>query len=313
MNLFSKKTLICKNCGKEIETRIALGEPICSECKKRIAGKRKQLAGYEQFHTRMGGLKVENYTEAELDEIAAHRDNVLEKIKQTDGISRAELKTAADNYKKLTDDQATDILSRVANASVMATLGAGYTSKFFVPTGFDGTIVDVEDVFAVGYTGLNNVSGLGDEVILCAIFTNDPYLYTFPMIYWGKLGFFEIFKSKSGRRGVKALFEALCPNLTYPVEELKQLMKEIKATGTVKGNIDFKKIIHEMDNASCGVGIYNYKDLVDSIPEETAKMLDRCGYIHEDEINELMGMNKMFQRAYWKKQIKRISNYDIGD
>ena len=49
------------------------------------------------------------------------------------------------------------------------------------------------------------------------------------MIYYyvGKTGFFELTKSKKGRASVNALFEAMCPNLTYPVGDIKQLKKQI--------------------------------------------------------------------------------------
>lgn len=90
-----------------------------------------------------------------------------------------------------------------------------------MPTAFEKTIVDAQDVFAVGYTSDYKLQDAKSEVILCAVFTNDPYIPVFPMIYVGNLGFFEIMKSKKGRQDVNALFEAMCPNLTYPVQDLK--------------------------------------------------------------------------------------------
>ena len=137
-----------------------------------------------------------DYTEEQLDQIAEHRLHILEKYRQTQGITRAELMNASDNYKKLTDDQAAEVLVRIANSTISSTMGAAYTGNFFVPTAFEKTIVDAEDVFAVGYTNDYKLQVDGQEVILCAVFTNDPYIPVFPMIYIGKLGFFEIMKSK---------------------------------------------------------------------------------------------------------------------
>jgi hypothetical protein len=184
-----------------------------------------------------------------------------------------------------------------------------------VPTEFEQIIVDAADVFAVGYTSdihLNN-SDSKAEAILCAVFTNDPYVPVFPMVYAGKLGFFEIMKSKKGRQGVEAKFELTCPNLTYPVQDIKKLKKQIKDDGTVKGNIDKDTMLSYILNVSVGSGIFNTKELSDALPAASADLLDHYGYIQEDQINQILKMDKMFNRRYWQKQIKRLSDYDIGD
>lgn len=132
------------------------------------------------------------------------------------------------------------------------------------------------------------------------------------MIYVGKLGFFEIMKSKKGRQGVVELFESMCPNLTYPVQDLKMLKKQIKADGGVKGNIDQKMMLDRISDASISYGIFNTKKMHSELYPSSADMLDQYGYIQEDQINQILKMDKMFNRNYWNKQIKRLSNYDIG-
>lgn len=82
------------------------------------------------------------------------------------------------------------------SSSVSSTLGAAYSSCFFVPTHYEGMIVDAADVFTVGYTLDYKLNAGTSEVILCAVFTNDPYVPVFSMIYIGKTGFFEVMKSK---------------------------------------------------------------------------------------------------------------------
>jgi hypothetical protein len=168
----------------------------------------------------------------------------------------------------------------------------------------------VEDVFAVGYT--SDFSDGSVESILCAVFTNDPYVPVFPMLYLGKVGFFEIMKSKKGRQGVSAMFELLCPNLTYPVCDLKQLKKQIKAEGTVRGNLNQKVMLDEISSATAGMGIFATKHMNSNLSFATANWLDEYGYIQETEINRILQMDKMFNRMYWKKQIKRLADYDIG-
>ena len=309
MGLFSKKTIVCERCGKEYEARITFGVHICDECLSREEAKKENVIGYVDYARKMNW---NSYTEEQLDQIAAHRDQILEKYRMTEGISREELQNASDNYKKLTDDEAADVLTRMANSTVSATMGAAYTGYFFVPVAFEKTIIDAEDIFAVGYTSDFRFQGNGKEVILCAVFTNDPYIPVFPMIYLGKLGFFEIMKSKKGRQGVNILFETTCPNLTYPVQDLKKLKKQIKADGSVKGNIDQKFMLDKISDASASSGIFNTENMHSDLSPSSAAMLDEYGYIQEQQINKILKMDKMFNGSYWKKQIKRLSDYDIG-
>jgi len=101
----------------------------------------------------------------------------------------------------------------------------------------------------------------------------------FPMAYLGKLRFFEIMKSKKGREGVAQLFEGMCPNLTYPVQDLKQLKKQIKSEDTVKGNIDKKFMLDRISDASLSSGIFDTKKMFDALLPDSAAMLDEIGYI----------------------------------
>lgn len=266
--------------------------------------KKDNVRGYVDYAIKMGWA---DYTEEQLDQIAVHRSTILEKYRQNNGISRADLINASDNYKKLTDDQAAEVLFRVANSTISSTIGAAYTGNFFVPTGFEKTIVDAEDVFAVGYTNDYKLQADGQEVILCAVFTNDPYIPVFPMIYIGKLGFFELMKSKKGREGVSALFESICPNLTYPVQDLKQLKKQLKSDGNVQGNIDLKNMLDKISDASSSFGLFNTKEMHSDLYPSSAAMLDEYGYIQEEQINQILKMDKMFNRKFWEKQIKRLS------
>ncbi len=189
-------------------------------------------------------------------------------------------------------------------------MGSAYTDYFFAPTSFEKTVVDVEDVFAVGYTSDYRLKSENEEIILCAVFTNDPYIPVFPIVYVGKRGFFEFGKSKKGRQGVNGLFESKCPNLTYPVQDIKKLKKQIKADGLVKGNIDMKFMLREISEVLVGGGIFNTEQLDVELPSSTAEMLEKCGYIQEDEINIILGLDKMFSGRFWRKHLDRLTkNY----
>lgn len=310
MGLFSKKTLICERCGKEYEARISIGAKVCPECQSKENDARRVVEGYVDYARTMG---MPSYTTEQLEQIAVHRQQIMEKYRMTQGISRDELRNASDNYKKLTDEQAANVLIRMGNSSIATTIGAAYNGGFFALANFEKVVVDTKDVFAVGLTSAYGLSDGQRDAILCVVFTNDPYVPAFPMVYSGKLGFFEIFKSKKGRASVADSFTLMCPNLTYPVQELKKLKKQIKDEGTVKGNIDQKQMLDIISSVSSSSGVFDTKKMSSYLKLGTKEMLDEYGYIQDEEINTIMKMDKMFNRNYWKKQIKKLANYDIGD
>lgn len=308
MGLFSKKDFVCEKCGKTFQKRINLNGNLCDDCWNQEANEKRALEesikGYVDYAS---DVFFKSYSSDEMRQIIDHRDAILDKFQHDSGISRVDLQNASDNYKQLTDEQAAEVLLRVANSSVSSTMGAAYSGSFFVPTHYEGMIVDANDVFAVGYTSDYKLNAGTSEIILCAVFTNDPYVPVFPMIYVGKTGFFELTKSKKGRASVNALFEAMCPNLTYPVGDIRQLKKQIKQDGSVKGNIDMKFMLDQISNASVSTGIFDTKKMHSDLYPGSKTMLDRIGYIPEEDVNVILHMDKMFNRNYWNKQIDKLS------
>lgn len=308
MGLFSKKIYVCERCGKEYEKRIKPNENLCDDCRNKETNAKaelqKQIGGYCVYASE---ALYKSYTLEEMQEILKHRNELLDKFRFTDGISRAELMNASENYKKLSDEEATNILIRVSQSSVSNTIGAVYSDAFFVPTHYAGMIVDATDVFAVGMTSDYGLDGGNSEIILCAVFTNDPYVPFFPMIYIGKKGVFELTKSKKGREAVAALFENMCPNLKYPVCDLKVLKKTIKNEPVIKGSIEQKQMLDFISSASVGVGIFNTKQMHSNLFPESEAMLDSIGYIQAEQVHTILKMDKMLNRNYWNKQIARLS------
>lgn len=305
MGIFSKKTLTCERCGKEYEARMAVGEAVCSECLRIEQDKKDNVKGYVDYARTM---RLGSYTEEQLEEIVARRDQILEKYRMTEGISRAELQQASDNYKKLSDDEAADVLRRMTKSSLTTTIGAVCSRHFFVPTAFEKVIVDAADVFAVGYTNDYKLQYKNHEVILCAVFTNDPCIPVFSMLYSGDLGFFELLKSKKGREGVAARFEVMCPNLTYPVQDLKHLKQQIKSEGTIKGAVEKEFMLDKIADASVSSGIFNTKKMHSDFLPASAELLDAYGYIQDLEIDQILKMDKKLNQWFWKKQIERMAN-----
>ena len=91
------------------------------------------------------------------------------------------------------------------------------------------------------------------------------------------------------------------------------MKKQIKVDGSVKGNIDQKFMLDKISDASLSTGIFDTKSMHSDLYPSSAEMLDAYGYIQETQINQIMKMDKMFNRKYWQKQIKRLANYDIGE
>lgn len=308
MGFFSKKTYVCEKCGAEFEKRININGNICDKCLNEEnaakANLKRYIGGYCSYAL---DIMRKEYTSKEMQQIIAHRDALLEKFRFTDGISREELRCASDNYKSLTDEEAASVLIRASRSEISATMGAAYSDAFFVLTNFDGIIVDADDVFAVGMTTDPRDDGSDGEAILCAAFTNDPYVPVFPITFIGKKDFFEFTKSKKGREEVKRSFETMCHNLTYPVCDLKELKKMLKKDGTVKGKLDNKYMLELITYAMEGSRIFNTKNMYSELSLDTASMMDSIGYIQQTEINRILKMDKMLNRNYWNKQIERLS------
>lgn len=302
MGLFSKKTLVCQRCGKEFQSRLGFAD-LCAECVLEEEKKRQEIRGYELYAKK---IHRDSYPAEKLDEIAEHRWEILEKYR-TEGISLVTLCAIADQYKQLTDDEAQNVLLRIAECGLDDTLGAAVRSgRFFVLTDFEKAVVDMEDVFAVGITGDYKYQDSKEEAVLCAVFTNDPYIPVFPMVYIAKKGFFDIWKSKKGREAVKTKFELMCPNLTYKVQELKQLKKEIKEDGKVRGNLERDFMLDMISDASLSSGIFKIENMKGDLGPETAEMMETYGYLEYERIVKALKMDQMFHRTFWKKQMERL-------
>lgn len=306
MGLFSKKEFVCKKCGKKYFSRLNLSGNLCDECwteqENEARAFERAFRGYEKYNME---VTLRKYSTEDKKQILEHREKLVEKLANKYGINRAELAEASNNYKELSDQEAENIITRAMHSEVSVTAGSVYGGHFFMPTRYEGVLVDAADVFAVGYTtDYTTASGLS-EAILCAVFTNDPYVPVIQMIYTGKVGFFEM-KSKKGREGLKDLFESLCPNLTYEVDDLKALKKVIKKDGEVKGNFDAKSMLGEIERVLASANGFNSKPITNELLPGTIEILDKMGYISRTEINKILKMDKMANGSYWNMQIEKL-------
>jgi hypothetical protein len=303
MGLFSKKKLVCEVCGKEYEARIAVGEHLCKECRQIREKKQAEVQGYLDYSYAAG---LGPYSDQDLDNIAAHRQEILDRYDTETRLTREEFRAAGDNYKKLSDEEASKILNSMFDTAIFDYVGASITKNFFVLSGYEKVVVDLKDVFAAGYLSDVKLESEGNEVILCALFTNDPYVPALPIVFTGRLGFFELTKSKQGRANVESLIGRICPNLTYPVQELKKLKKQIKADGSVKGDIDYKFMMDLILTVESKSNMFDTNKMTFQNSPATTEMLSEHGYIPDEEIRKLLKMDKMFASSFWNKQMENL-------
>ena len=279
MGLFSKKTLICEKCGKEFQARITIGRHLCKECDDKYWKLYADVQGYNEYAMKMSW---ESYTEEQLKEIQQHRNKILEKYDLSESIGNVRKnlkgKSARAWEELLSKDEGLQAVLEIFSTQVSEGYGSAMSTKFFSLTDFKRTVVDMEDVFAVGLTS-NCQFHEGDvDTILCVLFTNYPYIPVAPTFFQGKLKLFELGKSKKTRKHVTELFELICPNLTYPVQELKSLKKQIKSEENVKGNIDKQDILKYISKAETASGIFNLKKMEFDMPMETEMLFEDYGY-----------------------------------
>lgn len=218
MGFFSKKIVACCRCGEKFESRAHRSAFMCEACTAEIKRKSGAVYGYWRYSLM---LDMEHeYSEDEMDEIARHRQEIFDKYENRP-ISFPELE---------------------------ATTGAVYSRGIFSLTRFGDTAVDAEDVFAVGYKHFPTIKSDAHRALLFVLFTNDPYIWAFPLVY----------------RGAPEIFSSLCPNLTYPVQTLDSLKAQLEAElasdgisqPAVRGRLSADFMLHQIEDVSREKGIY---------------------------------------------------------
>ena len=264
----------------------------------------ESVKGYEQYRQKAGLLPM---TRAQRAGAAAHRERILEKYRMKDGISRIELWQAVRQYRSLSCSQCEDILFRAANSALISADGAAYSRNFFVPALFEKMVVDAKDVFAVGISASYKVSLKPREVILCAVFTNDPYVPVFPIVFEGAVENPKNLKGRKTLRRVSMLLKRMCPNLAYPVEDMEELRRIIRSEPLVRGSVDKAFMLEKLSEASLRLGIFDTTQMPAELPSRSAAMLDAYGYIQDREIDGILRMEGRAGGRFWERQVNRIA------
>ena len=264
MGLFSKETFVCSKCGKEFSARFN-SSGMCKECTEaEIKAVQKEenekfargmsVDGYSEY-----AKKVLNYKEFDEQELIDHRNKIIDKNKWGDAAVHLNYSAAVDSMQG--DHNQIEASNEAKGRPIVKyTTGGYYSPGFFMPEQYDGTIIDADDVFAVCVTQDAGQSSVFNEAIKVVFFTNDPYIPVFWLLFWGKTKLLSLStKSKKGREAIMDHFSEICPNLTYPICDLKELKKMIKADDAVKGNVDKKFILKQLSDAGMSYGFYDAK------------------------------------------------------
>ena len=306
MGLFSKKEYVCEKCGKTYQRRVNMKGALCDACWRENLEKQraleKELPGYVKYASTMLGTV---YSIEELEKILEHRNAIVEKYRIEGAFHRSDLAGIGANYKNLTEEEGDAIAQVICNCTLVSQPGAVIGGNMLAPTTFDGTVIDVEDVFAVGYTTDKKHQVNNMELISCVVFSNDPYMPVFPMIFAGRKKFYEHTKSAKGREVVGKAFELLCPNLKYPVTDLKALKKQVQKDVNVRGNMDWDFMLDSIGEARSGKGIFNSEKIELDAQSGTIALLDTAGYFVSEDVEKLLRMDKMFNRRFWSKRFDR--------
>lgn len=306
MGFFSKKQLVCERCGKTYEARIAVGKKLCKECSDILSQKEAKVVGYRNYL--MDVKSQYDLTEDELDAINLHRQKIIDKYKINDGTTLAQLTTKIDNYETLTDEQADEVLTQLLDRVVDQSICSCTSNHFILPCKYPGTIVDNDDVYAASYSTVMGLSGDNREAILCCCFTNDPYIPVVPMLFFGKVGFFE-FSSKKGREGVSTLMQLMFPNLQYPITSSKELKKIIKKEDSTKGQLSKEEMLKFLDDAQYNSGMFKKKALSEDadVTEEIIRFINDMDYITDTQASGILKLDRVIFGTFWKKKLKEYN------
>ncbi|MCR5776159.1 MAG: hypothetical protein K6G84_01930 [Lachnospiraceae bacterium] len=296
---FSKKEYTCKKCGALYESRAK--RTLCNECFNKAYGLRKEIKDYLYYNLYYMDkfIPIDQY-----EDVLRHRNSILEEFRNKNGITIEELKKAAENYDSLSDSQRRDIITRTRNSEISFIPGGFYTSKFIMPMKYQKTIIRTADIFAVTYNTDKSAPGYDNpwckEALSINIFTNDPYMPAFSMYYGGKTdeGMFKT-KSSIARKAIANLFEAICPNLKYPIQEMKDFHWQLGCDQTVNGNINYDKMLYLADLKNRPMTPFGAQKLHPWPSVYVEKLANEYGYIAREQVDKIFKSHKSRKLDFW--------------
>lgn len=320
-----KKTAKCAKCGAEFEKGALSGETLCENCSlERLKEDKKRLSiqmqqkGIETYYKDMP--KPFRKMPADIAEIMAERDRILEKYRRSDVISLEDFMTAYSHTGVWDEEECMAFMRRVTSALLTTDKRMSFApGKFLVSHEYDGVVVDFDDVFAVAVIkGLKIWTTELENSYLCAMFTNNPH---FPAIGMAvcppvKKGFLSS-QAKVDAEAVQMIsdrFSLWWRHLTYPVMGIKDLEKLVKQEKSVRGNMSMEMMKTLL---SCAEGCASPFWGIDStmppaMPFGISQHISGYGYLGVEALKENLMIDKQSER-FWSHYADRCDREKAGE
>lgn len=205
------------------------------------------VIGYINYKQR---LTKDNYPEATLQKIVAHRNAIMDKYADTE------------------------------DKTVGRTAGMCFTNGLLIPADFDGVIVDVDSVYAAAYR-ICYSKGVwkkrSDKFAYWILFTNDEYVPVLPMVCIQKYTPTELLFHKE-KNDLKPVVEKLFHNLKYPICPMEQLEKMVEKDYSVRGKATKDFVLGQIYDAVNEYGLFDLNTISCEVGDGTKKLLNTYGY-----------------------------------
>ncbi len=293
MGLFSK-TVTCAKCGAEFEKGLLSGGTLCPRCSleesenRMLAGNAQAFReGFLKYYKAMPG-KFRNLN-VDIQAAIQNTEQIIQKYASTYDFSQELIRKAVCNFEEMSEGVCTIFPLRF-KSSIMYNKGfsTAHTS-FILSHGYPGVILDFEKVFAAAYKPVDNFminTDSKEQAYALYFFSNDPFVPALGMtvVVGSTLGAFSFGSDKRNREDtVKEMLKASCTALTYPIQTIKDLKKQIKSEGTVKGSIapDFMMALVEQAEKEKGV-MNDVEEVTRNLYSGMVILMKRNGFLTEE-------------------------------
>lgn len=311
MGLFSK-TVTCAKCGAEFEKGLLSGGTLCPKCtveeteNKILAGNPQAFRqGFEKYYKALPG-KFRNQN-VNIQAAIQNTEQIIQKYAELSAFNDDLMDKAACYYDEMSEADR-KLFVTIFRCSVLINQGfSTMHTSFILSHGYPGVILDLEKVFAAAYKPVNGAlfnTGAKEETYAFYYFTNDPFVPALgmTMIIGSTRGSFSFGSDKRNREElINEILRSTCRNLTYPVQNIKDLKKQVKSEGTVKGNITPDNMMALIEQAEKNNGVFDdTKEMERELYPGIEVLMSRSGYMTGEEAADNIQTMDRDAQNFWK-------------
>jgi len=253
MGIFTKRTAVCIECGNEFKTSSEM-PLLCNNCHKKNLTTKDKVLGYINYRKR---AILKGLTSNELRAIPLYTKHILEKYIDKKDILENEIEDLKNKFNSFA-------------------IGASYINNFFTLNQYEYTVIDCQDIIAIGHR-MDIIITEAGQYAFFVLFTNDPYIPVFPLAFKVNCN-----DSKSEEfQQLISLLKSVCPNLVHPISDLENIKILFKKEYDLFGNIDESFMIDKIIEAAGNYGLFNMQRLNSDIPLKSVELFKEYGYIFD--------------------------------